>query len=184
MGKDNASPRSSPESPAAVPPTVLHTPVNVRSTSLAVLALIAVMGLLLVARAVFIPITVAVLASYALTPIVDWLKDSVKLPKAVGAGVTLALILIGLGFGLESLQTQAVQILDIVPHATQKFSMSLRRSALGPPGAVEKIQKAASELEKAARPQRQQPALPRSRRRELTPEGPLRRRPLTSGTTL
>jgi len=150
MGKDNASPRSSPERPAAVPPTVLHTPVNVRSTSLAVLALIAVMGLLLVARAVFIPITVAVLASYALTPIVDWLKDSVKLPKAVGAGVTLALILIGLGFGLESLQTQAVQILDIVPHATQKFSMSLRRSALGPPGAVEKIQKAASELEKAA----------------------------------
>jgi len=142
------------------------------------------MGLLLVARAVFIPITVAVLASYALTPIVDWLKDSVKLPKAVGAGVTLALILIGLGFGLESLQTQAVQILDIVPHATQKFSMSLRRSALGPPGAVEKIQKAASELEKAARPQRQQPALPRSRRRELTPEGRLRHRPLTSGTTL
>ena len=150
MGKDNASPRSSPESPAAVPPTVLHTPVNVRSTSLAILALIATIGLLLVARAVFIPITVAVLASYALTPIVDWLKDSVKLPKAVGAGVTLALILIGLGFGLESLQTQAVQILDIVPHATQKFSMSLRRSALGPPGAVEKIQKAASELEKAA----------------------------------
>ena len=184
MAKDNESPRSSFESPAALPPTVLQTHVNVRSTSLAVLALIAVMGLLLVARAVFIPITVAVLASYALTPIVDWLKDSVKLPKAVGAGVTLALILIGLGFGLESLQTQAVQILDIVPHATQKFSMSLRRSALGPPGAVEKIQKAASELEKAARPQRQQPALPRSRRRELTPEGRLRHRPLTSGTTL
>jgi predicted PurR-regulated permease PerM len=115
-----------------------------------VLALTAVIGLLLVARAVFIPIAVAVLASYALTPIVDWLKNSVKLPKAVGAGVTLALILIGLGFGLESLQAEAVQILDIVPRAAQKFSIALRRSALGPPGAVEKIQKAASELEKAA----------------------------------
>ena len=150
MAKDKASPGSSFESPATVPPTVLPTPVNVRSTSLAILALIATIGLLLVARAVFIPITVAVLASYALTPIVDWLKNSVKLPKPVGAGVTLALILVGLGFGLESLQPQAVQILDIVPRATQKFSTALRRSALGPPGAVEKIQKAASELERAA----------------------------------
>jgi predicted PurR-regulated permease PerM len=149
MANDNESPQSSFESPAALPPTV-QTHVNVRGTSLAVLALIAVIGLLFVARAVFIPIAVAVLASYALTPIVDWLKRSVKLPKAVGAGVTLALILIGLGYGLESLQSEAVQVLDIVPRATQKFSMALRRSALGPPGAVEKIQKAASELEKAA----------------------------------
>lgn len=148
MSKDNVPPPSI-ESPA-IAPTVLHAPVNVRSTSLAVLALIAVIGLLLLARAVFIPITVAVLASYALTPVVDWLKNRAKLPKAVGAGLTLALILIGLGFALESLQPEAVQLLDIVPRATQKFSMALRRSALGPPGAVEKIQKAAGEIAKAA----------------------------------
>ena len=102
------------------------------------------------ARAVFIPITIAVLASYALTPVVDWLKKRARLPKAVGAGLTLAVILIGLGFGLESLQPQAIQVLDIVPRATEKFSTALRRSALGPPGAVEKMQKAASEIEKAA----------------------------------
>ena len=142
------------------------------------------MGLLLVARAVFIPITVAVLASYALTPIVDWLKDSVKLPKAVGAGVTLALILIGLGFGLESLQPQAVQILDIVPRATQKFSMALRRSALGPPGAVEKIQKAASELEKAAAAAATTSSAPALTAPRADAGSPLRHRPLTSGTTL
>src|SRR3954471_18482995 len=94
MSKDNV-PSPSIELPA-IAPTMLHAPVNVRSTSLAVLALIAVIGLLLLARAVFIPITVAVLASYALTPVVDWLKDTAKLPKAVGAGLTLALIVIGL----------------------------------------------------------------------------------------
>jgi predicted PurR-regulated permease PerM len=148
MSKDNV-PSPSIESPA-IAPTVLHAPVNVRSTSLAVLALIAVIGLLLLARAVFIPITVAVLASYALTPVVDWLKNRTRLPKAVGAGLTLALILIGLGFALESLQPQAVQLLDVVPRATQKFSMALRRSALGPPGTVEKLQKAAGEIAKAA----------------------------------
>src|SRR6476661_6390170 len=59
MAKDNESPRSSFESPAALPPTVLQTPVNVRSTSLAVLALIAVMGVLLVARAAARPRSVA-----------------------------------------------------------------------------------------------------------------------------
>ena len=132
------------------PPPVLQTEINVRSTSLAVLALIAVIGLLYFARAVFIPITIAVLASYALTPIVDWLKKRAGLPKAVGAGVTLTVILVGLGVGVESLQPQAIQVLDIVPRATQKFSAALRLSALGPPGAVEKMQTAAREIEKAA----------------------------------
>ena len=139
-----------PAPPAERPPPVLQTTINVRSTSLAVLALIAVIGLLYLARAVFIPITIAVLASYALTPVVDWLKKRARLPKAVGAGLTLTVILVALGFGLESLQPQAIQILDIVPRATAKFSRALRLNALGPPGAVEKMQKAASELEKAA----------------------------------
>lgn len=150
MLKDRESLQPPIEPSSQLPPPVLHTTINVRSTSLAVLALVAVIGLLYLARAVFIPITIAVLASYALTPVVDWLKKRAKLPNAVGAGLTLAVILIGLGFGLESLQPQAIQILDIVPRATEKFSTALRRSALGPPGAVEKMQKAASEIEKAA----------------------------------
>jgi predicted PurR-regulated permease PerM len=131
-------------------PPVLQTSINIRSTSLAVLALIAVIALLYSARAVFIPIAIAVLASYALTPVVDWLKRKARVPKPLGAGLTLALLLIGLGFGLESLQPEAIQILDIVPRATEKLSMALRRNALGPPGAVEKMQKAATEIEKVA----------------------------------
>ena len=135
---------------SARPPPVLQAPIDVRSTSLAVMAFIAVIGLLYFARAVFIPITIAVLASYALTPVVDWLKKTARLPKAVGAGVTLALILTGLGWGVNSLQPQVNQVLDIVPRATAKFTAALRRSALGPPGAIEKMQKAATEIEKAA----------------------------------
>lgn len=138
------------EPPSEVPPSVLQTPINVRSTSLAVLALIAVIGLLYSARAVFIPIAIAVLASYALTPVVDWLKQRARLPKAVGAAVTLTVILIALGLGLQALQPQAIQVLDIVPRATAKFSAAVRLSARGPPGAVEKMQRAASEIEKAA----------------------------------
>ncbi|MEO8304305.1 MAG: AI-2E family transporter [Betaproteobacteria bacterium] len=137
---------ATPESP----PQVTSAPIDIRSTSLAILAFIAVIGFLYLARAVFIPITIAVLASYALTPVVDWLKHQLKLPKVVGAGLTLVLILIGLGAGLESLQPGAIEVLDIVPRATAKFGLAMRRSALEPPGAVEKMKTAAREIEKAA----------------------------------
>lgn len=150
MSENRAPLQPEVETSSERPPPVLQTTINIRSTSLAVLALISIIGLLYFARAVFIPITIAVLASYTLTPVVDWLKTRAKLPKAVGAGLTLAAIVIGVGFGLESLQPQAIQVLDIVPRATEKFSKALQRNALGPPGAVEKMQKAASEIGKAA----------------------------------
>ena len=46
--------------------------------------------------------------------------------KAVGAALTLALILGGLGIGISSSEPEALDILDIVPRATQKFSIALR----------------------------------------------------------
>lgn len=150
MSEVRVPPKPGIEAPVEPSAPVLHATINVRSTALAVLALIAVIGLLYFARAVFIPITIAVLASYTLTPVVEWLKKRARLPNAVGAGLTLTVIIVAVGFGLESLQPQAIQILDIVPRATEKFNRALRTSALGPPGAVEKMQKAATEIEKAA----------------------------------
>ncbi len=150
MSEDRVPLQPDVQPPSERPAPVFHTTINVRSTSLAVLAIIAIIGLLYFARAVFIPIAIAVLVSYTLTPVVEWLKKRARLPNAAGAGLTLAAIIVGVGFGLESLQPQAIQILDIVPRATEKFSTALRNSALGPPGAVGKMQKAASEIEKAA----------------------------------
>ena len=115
-----------------------------------VVALLAITGFLFWAQAVFIPIAIALLASYALKPVVRWLRRSARLPKSVGAAVTLTLILIGLALGLNSLQAEAVHILDIVPQAAAKFSAAIRRTAVERPGTVAKITKAASELEKAA----------------------------------
>src|SRR4029077_8885794 len=118
MSEDRVPLRPHVEPAAERPPPVLQTTINVRSTSLALLAFFAVVGLLYLARAVFIPITIAVLASYALTPVVDWLKKRARLPKAIGAGVTLAVLLAGLGWCLNSLQPQVIQVLAIVPRAT------------------------------------------------------------------
>jgi len=132
------------------PPLTVAVPINVRSTSLAVLALIALVVFLRWAQEVLIPITFAILLSYALTPVVTWLRRKARLHKAVGAALTLMLVLGGLGYGLSVLQPEALDILDIVPRATQKVTMALRGAPRAPQGAVAKIQKAASEIEKAA----------------------------------
>ena len=131
-------------------PLIPATPIDVRSTSLAVLAVIAVIVFLRWAQEVLIPITFAVLFSYALTPVVDWLKRNAKLHKSIGAALTLTLILSALGIGLRSLQPEALNILELVPRATQKIGIALRGNPRTPPGAVEKIQKAATEIEKMA----------------------------------
>jgi predicted PurR-regulated permease PerM len=128
----------------------LHTSGRVRSHATFVLALIAVVVFLQWAQAVLIPITFSVFLSYALTPIVNWLQRKAKLPKAVGAAATLAVILGAMGWGLNSLQPEALDVLDIVPRATEKFSIAIRGNPRAPAGAVEKMKKAATEIEKAA----------------------------------
>src|SRR5450432_354902 len=129
---------------------VNQSPVDVRSTALVVLALIAIIGLLYFAKAVLIPITIAVMASYALTPIVDWLKRKARLPKAVGAAITLLIIIGGIGYGISTLQPAALQILDLVPRAAAKLNMAMRRTALEPAGAVLKVRQAAAGIEQVA----------------------------------
>jgi predicted PurR-regulated permease PerM len=135
---------------AGLPPLSVAIPINVRSTSIALIAFILLIAFIRWAQDVLIPITLAVVLSYTLTPVVDFLKRRAKLHKAVGAALTLALILGTLGVGLSTLQPEALGVLDIVPRATEKFSAALRGNPHTPPGTVAKIQKAASEIEKAA----------------------------------
>src|SRR2546430_1368266 len=149
---------TSPESPVkdddtstdASARTISHASIMVRSNAIVVLALIAVVVFLHWAQAVLIPITLSVFLTYALKPIVNWLEKKAKLPKAIGAAVTLVVILGAMGWGLNSLQPEALDVLDIVPRATEKFSIAIRGNPRQPEGAVEKMKKAATEIEKAA----------------------------------
>jgi predicted PurR-regulated permease PerM len=53
---------------------LLHMPVDIRNMSLVVLAGLAFLFVLHWAKAVFIPVMVGVLFSYALSPVVNWLE--------------------------------------------------------------------------------------------------------------
>jgi predicted PurR-regulated permease PerM len=128
----------------------VHAPTDIRSTALAILAALAMIFFVKWASPVLIPIVTAIVLSYALTPVVRWIDRRLRVPKAVGAALVLGTILLALGYGITVLQPQALDVLDIVPRAVQKLSRALHASPSDAPSAVDKMKKAATEIQKAA----------------------------------
>ena len=129
------------------PETVSRTPVDIRSLSLAVIAGIGVVLFLRFAQEVFVPLAVGVLISYALEPIVAWLKKC-SIPRAVGAAVLLAVLVGGAGFAAFRLLDDAVAVVEKLPAAAKKLgeSVKLTRGDEGP-GLMQKMQDVATEME-------------------------------------
>jgi len=122
----------------------------IRNKPLMALTVMAAVVFLRWAQDVFIPITLAVLLTYALTPPVAWLNKRLRLHKAIGAGLLLVAILGGCAFGLVAMQPQALNLVDIIPRATQKISRAFRPMSRGDGGALAKIEKAAKEIDRVA----------------------------------
>ncbi len=126
----------------------LHMPIDVRSASLALLATIACLFALHVARTVFIPLLLGVTLSYALSPLVDRL-ERLRLPRALGAALLLGAIGTGIGWTAFSMTDDATALLESLPVATQKVREAVRAQR-GHESAIDKVQRAASDLEQAA----------------------------------
>jgi predicted PurR-regulated permease PerM len=137
------------ESGAESPRVLLHMPVDVRSASLGVLAVLGSIYTLRWASAVFIPVLLGLMLSYALSPVVNRLHRW-RIPRALGAGVLLLGIIGGMGSLLYSLSDDATALIDSLPEAAQKLRLALRAPRQAPPGTIDSVQKAAAELERAA----------------------------------
>jgi len=134
---------------AAEPQRVqLHAPVDVRSISLALLAAIASLAALHVAGAVFIPLLLGVTLSYALGSTVDRM-ERLRVPRALGAALVIGAIGAGIGWTAFSLSDDAAALVESLPAATQKVREAVR-SHRGHDTAIDKVQRAATELEQAA----------------------------------
>jgi len=136
------------------PRVLLHMPVDVRSAALAVLAGLAGLYTLSWAKEVFIPILLGLMASYALTPVVDRLERW-RAPRALASAVLLVFIVGSLGWIAYSLRDDAATLIESLPSAAQKLRRSIERQSeptRGQPsaGAIDKVQQAAAEIEKAA----------------------------------
>ncbi|WP_285412152.1 AI-2E family transporter [Variovorax sp. efr-133-TYG-130] len=148
----------SPEAPASSPARkrerererlMLHMPVDVRSASLVVLAVLASVFALQWGQAVFIPLMLSLLLTYALSPLVDLLHRW-KLPRWIGAALILMGLFGGLGWTGYSLSGSASQLLDSLPVAAQKLGQAMRRDKNASATPLESVQAAAAQLEKAA----------------------------------
>ncbi len=137
---------------AAVDPdrVVLHVPVNIRSAALAVLAVLACVLALHFAKAVFIPLMLSLLLTYALAPAVRWLERC-KLSPWLGAGVVMLAIGGLTGWTTYKLSDSAAELLDALPTAALKLRVALRSSnTAANAGALDTVQEAAVQIEKAA----------------------------------
>jgi predicted PurR-regulated permease PerM len=146
LAENDIADAASTVEPTAQP--TLHMPVDVRSMSLAVIAVLAVVFVLQWASAVFIPVMIGVMFSYALAPIVD-LLERWRLPRVIGAALLIVGLVGGAGTMVYSLADDANDLIESLPQAAQKLRQAIRaRTAKVSP--IDQMQKAATQLEQAA----------------------------------
>ena len=129
--------------------TVAPTPVGARTSGIVLLAVLGSILVLQVAQAVFIPIVLSVLISYALEPVVVMLVR-LKIPRSIGSAVVLLAMAALIGYGIYAFSDDAIGILEDVPRAAQKVRASLHKAPGEGDGVIEKMHKAATEIEKTA----------------------------------
>jgi len=130
-------------------PVMLHMPVDIRSVSLAILATLASVFMLRWASAVFIPLMVGILFSYALSPVVEWLALR-RIPRALSAAVLVLGIVFGFGATVYSLSDDAGKLIESLPLAANKLRDTARTHFNQTDNTLATVQKAATQLEQAA----------------------------------
>jgi predicted PurR-regulated permease PerM len=134
--------------PSDPDPVVIRMPVDVRSITLSVLAVLGAILMLQYAHSVLIPLVIGVLISYVLGPAVDSMQRR-GIHRVVGSTIVLALLCGAIGLGIYSLTGQAMAIVDRVPEAARRMA-----DRLGERGtertAIDRVQEAAKEVEEAA----------------------------------
>lgn len=127
----------------------LHKPVDGARISLLVLAVLASLTALHVARAVFIPLLLGLMTSYALSPLVDWM-ERLKIPRALGAALLIGTMGAAGGWTAYSLSDDATALIESMPGAMQKVHDTVRAQRRHTESAIDKVQRAAAQLEQAA----------------------------------
>ncbi len=128
---------------------LLHMPVDVRNTSMIVIASLLSLYALRWAAEIVIPVLMGLLFSYALTPLVDRLVRA-GVPRALGAAAVMAALVGGLAWGTWSLSDQANNLIESLPDAAQKLRDTLHPRLRDPnPSTMDQVQKAAATLAQA-----------------------------------
>jgi predicted PurR-regulated permease PerM len=124
----------------------IRMPVDVRSVALTIIAVILLVAALRIGQALFIPVVVGILASYALEPVVARV-DRLRLPRALSAGVVLVAILALIGAMAYTMSGRFNALMDELPNVARKVRALMDTTTSEGNGAVAKIEEAAKEME-------------------------------------
>lgn len=121
---------------------------NTSSLALVLLAAIALVAALYLARAFFVPLLIGILGSYALRPVVDWLEAH-YLPRPAGAALVLIALVGGLSWVGYSLRDDTAAMIEKLPEAARKLRQTMTDARAGGKTPLQNIQEAANEIQGA-----------------------------------
>jgi len=117
-------------------------PVDIRSVALTILALLAIFYTLYLAQALFQPLILAFLLSFLLRPVVRLLKRML-IPEVLGAALTVAILLTGVGYGVYKLSSPAAEWAEQASRRMAEIAWKLKPIT----DPVQEVQKASQEVE-------------------------------------
>ena len=119
------------------------------ATALWILALVALVAALHLARAFFVPLLFGILVSYTLAPIVDWF-ERYHVPRAIASALVLGALVGSTSWTALSLSADTEAIIERLPEAARKLRQNLHNLLSSSPSTLERVREAATELENAA----------------------------------
>jgi predicted PurR-regulated permease PerM len=122
---------------------LLHGPFDIRSVALTGLFILAAFYTFYFARAFILPIVLALLLNFLLSPAVRGLKR-LRIPEPLGAGLVLAALLGSVGWGAYELAGPAYQWAEKAPASLRKLERQMR----GLKKPVETVSQATEQVEK------------------------------------
>ncbi len=131
---------------ATLPAT--RTAVDARGLALGILAALASLFALSWAQGFVVPLLLGIVISYTLNPLVAWL-EAVKIPRVAGTLIVMTSVIGGLALGTYALRGQVQTIIEQLPMAATKFAAGLARMQISQTGNIQKMQSAATQVEKA-----------------------------------
>ena len=148
---ENASTNTDTNTQTATPaaPLMFHTTVSVRSICLTTVAIVAFVFALQWAEKFLIPLVFGIFIAYTLNPLVAWL-ERIRIPRLAGTCVVMITLMFCITEAGLSLRSEFQSIVERLPAAAHQLSRAIVKHNDGQASTIQKMQAAASEIERAA----------------------------------
>jgi predicted PurR-regulated permease PerM len=133
-----------------------------RGIALVILATVAAVFALKWAQSFFVSLLLGILFAYTLNRLVVWL-ELVRIPRVLGTSIVMIGVVCVAVLGTYALRGQILTIIDQLPEAVSQMSAGIAKLRKGEASTMQKMQTAASEIEKATSEAAGLAALPRQR---------------------